>query len=269
MKKAYLAGVFGLCLLLTSCLDMTEYIKLRADGSGEYAIEMDMARSMELFNQYTAMSELAGQSLGPNKFSYMDTVVSLKQEVDTLRGITTEQRALLSKAYMEMKMNDTTNTLFLSIRYPFSSKEEFRLLQQSLQQWGSPSPYKYLSSQMPDETKSMLQILSYVNNSQFSFDLSSGAIERSFQGTDSTIVVFPGSQHEDKDNEEAAIMAALFGNNLSQVNMYTVLELPVPASKVVTSREYTISSDKKKIKITHLNDLKVLKPSYFTYKVLF
>lgn len=59
-KRFSLLPLQALLLLLslsfTSCLEFTEYYKINRDGSGSYALDLDMSKMFEALEQFTAMS---------------------------------------------------------------------------------------------------------------------------------------------------------------------------------------------------------------------
>lgn len=271
MKKRLLILCCSLSILLTSCLDLTEYIQLKEDGSGVYSMELDLSKGMDMMSTILQMGEMMGQSSEmPPIPKYMDSTISLKTDVDTMQGLSDVERKLMSKALIHLKINDTAKTMFMAVRYPFASKEEFAQLQGILNRSDRlnvlPGMDKALTS-----GSDVQKLLAYTGGARFSFVLQPNVLERKATG-DSAIVVLSemaeGLEGEDADG--MAAFMAIFGGSMFDISARTILELPAPCRTVTTNSEYKLSADKKKVTIEHLTaDMKVLKPSSFTYKVEF
>lgn len=272
MKKSLLILCCSLSILLTSCLDLTEYINLRKDGSGVYAMELDMSKGMGMLNTIMEMGDMMKDSSKmPTLPKYIDTLISLKENVDTMQGLSNAERKLMSKALIHLKIIDTPNTLIMAIRYPFASKEEFAQLQVILNRNNMLDVLPGMGMAMTSSSD-LQKILAYTGGARFSFVLEPNALER--KATANAAIVKLSDMTEDSedlaDSDGFGTFMDIFGGSLFSFTARTVLELPVPCRVVTTTSGYSLSADKKKVTIEHLtSEMKALNPSSFTYKVAF
>lgn len=124
MKKTY--GILIAILLIASgCFNTTEDFTISANGSGVYAMKMDMSG---MFDMIEAMQAMAGddsegsEALGKGLSSLdknMDTVIRLGSFTDTATTLTAEEKNLMKDATMRMVMNKAEKQFVLDLKFPY------------------------------------------------------------------------------------------------------------------------------------------------------
>lgn len=121
MKKLLLFVAAG-CFVLTGCLETTQEITLKEDGSGMMSTTSDMGSILGLAKQMGGAEEL--EKAGDQK---MDTMIALGSQADSIPDLTTEEKALLKKGSMNMKMNLKENEFKTRLDFPFSNPGEIEI----------------------------------------------------------------------------------------------------------------------------------------------
>ena len=67
-----------LALGFAGCLDITESVDVRDDGSGQLTMDIDMSQMIDILQTYMGKDELAQKGM-----SKMDTTILLKDVIDT------------------------------------------------------------------------------------------------------------------------------------------------------------------------------------------
>ncbi|MBL0232757.1 MAG: hypothetical protein IPQ08_03730 [Chitinophagaceae bacterium] len=115
MKKIlFLAGF--LAFILTGCLETTEEVTLNADGTGSLANTNDMSALLGLLKNMggdnEAMEKLAGQK--------MDSSLSMASVVDSIPGLTEDDKNLLRTGTMQIKMDADAEKFLTKMNFNFS-----------------------------------------------------------------------------------------------------------------------------------------------------
>ncbi len=126
-----------ICLLLvvvitaTGCFDIAEDFTVKADGSGTYAMKMDMGGMFDLLDAMQAMG--GADSSGADKQSpfgeldkVMDTLIRFSSFTDTSTSLSAEQKTLLRNATMRMQMNPKEKQFVMNMQFPFSKMADLQ-----------------------------------------------------------------------------------------------------------------------------------------------
>lgn len=128
MLKLFLVAVG--CVFLASCLEINEETQINDNGSGQVSTTMDMAQLIDM------MQAMGGEEFEKKKDEKIDSVISLKNFVDTAKNLTAEQKALLRNGTLRIKMNMAEKEFNINMKYPFSSLENLQKLNTALAQNG-------------------------------------------------------------------------------------------------------------------------------------
>jgi hypothetical protein len=92
MKKIILSLLAAATLTLTACLDIVEEITLNADGSGKYAMSMDMSQMMQMMVAY--MPDSVKETMDEN--AMMDSLANMTggQEMDSVVNALNEMQGI-------------------------------------------------------------------------------------------------------------------------------------------------------------------------------
>ena len=118
MKRVF-ALVLAASFFLTGCLENTEEINLNADGSGTVITTSDLSSVISMAKQMGAGSkemEVFDQTI--NK------TIDLSSKADSIPDLTDEEKVLLKKGILNMKMDGKANEYYTKISFPFSNPEQ-------------------------------------------------------------------------------------------------------------------------------------------------
>jgi hypothetical protein len=112
-----------LAFSFTGCLDIYENIEIKPDGSGQFAMDMDMGQMVELLQTYMGKDELAKKGL-----EKMDTTFMMKEIVDTVSTLSAEKKRLLSPGSLHVQLDVDAKVFKTHMLFPFSSQDNLQKL---------------------------------------------------------------------------------------------------------------------------------------------
>lgn len=112
---------------LTSCFDIVEEFTIHEDGTGEYAMKMDMSKIMDMI---TSMGKDAPKNSLDEMKNSRDTVIFLKDVLDENKDLTPEQKEVLKNGEMHKRMNAEAKEMFFRFTYPFKNESDLQKLYQ-------------------------------------------------------------------------------------------------------------------------------------------
>lgn len=120
MKKLLLSLFAASAILLTSCLETTQEITLKDDGSGVYVNTNDMGKVLAIAKNMGAASS--------DKFPQeaIDTSISFALAADSIPGLSAEEKALLKKGSLRLQMNVEDEKLITTMSFPFSTLNDIQ-----------------------------------------------------------------------------------------------------------------------------------------------
>ncbi|MFN8291651.1 MAG: hypothetical protein U0U70_15445 [Chitinophagaceae bacterium] len=118
MKKFVIAAAAA-CFALTGCLETTQEITLKEDGSGTVTSVSDMGALLDLVKSMGAGGDMekAGDKV-------MDTTIALAEVTEKITDASAEEKQLLAKGSMGLKMNLKENTFSTSLNFPFTHTDQ-------------------------------------------------------------------------------------------------------------------------------------------------
>jgi len=134
---------------LAGCVEINEDIDIKKDGSGEYSMNMDMSKLLEMMQSTIGKDELEKQM--PQK--KMDTSISMKSLVDTSTSISPDKKALLGQGHLHMSLNMDQNILKTDMHFPFKNQSQLQDLYTSIGD-GSLGTGQMLKNLSPGKTDS-------------------------------------------------------------------------------------------------------------------
>jgi hypothetical protein len=105
------------------CLDITESVDIRADGSGQLTMDMDMSQMIDLLQTYLGKDEMAKKGM-----EKMDTTILLKDIVDTSASLTDDKKAILRPGRVHIKMDMDARVFTVHSMFPFTSMQNLQKL---------------------------------------------------------------------------------------------------------------------------------------------
>ena len=124
MKK--LVASFFVCstLLLAGCFETTQEINLNEDGSGTLSNTNDMSALAGLAKQ---MGEKEAEKMSNE---VIDTTMALSSQLDSIKGLTSEEKELMKKGTMHVNMNLKDDKFIITMNFPFASPAEIKIYNQ-------------------------------------------------------------------------------------------------------------------------------------------
>ena len=118
MKKI-LFSLLTASVFLGGCLETTQEITLKEDGSGNVSTTSDMSSVLGLAKQMGGGNDL--EKMSDQK---LDTVFSLGSQADSMQDLGTEEKEMLKKGTMAMKMNLKDDQFLTKLDFPFNEPGE-------------------------------------------------------------------------------------------------------------------------------------------------
>jgi hypothetical protein len=120
--KFLLPAVF--LFLLAGCFDIDEEIDVNKNGSGEWEMKIDMSQLVDIMQAYMSKEDLEKQF--PQK--KMDTVMLMKDLVDTAKNITPDKKALMRDGKVHIQVDMDQKILKTDMKFPFKNLSDLQQL---------------------------------------------------------------------------------------------------------------------------------------------
>ena len=122
MKKLVLP-ILIISSLLIGCLETTEGLLINKDGSGSYAMEMDMNGMFAFMDMMKTVDSSAGSGIPEDRKNF-DSTILFKSFVDTATDLTAEEKTLLRNAAAYIKVNEKEKVFKIKMTYPFAKIDD-------------------------------------------------------------------------------------------------------------------------------------------------
>jgi hypothetical protein len=238
------------CVFFASCLEINEEVEIKENGSGTLSSTMDMGQLVDM------MAAMGGEEFDKKKDEKIDSVINLKDIVDTAKNLTAEQKNLMRDGKIHIKMDMAQKQFLLNMKYPFSNLERLQKLNAALSDgglgfgnmmkgaMGGDKPEAGLDQPSESSEPEIDQIFSI-----FDYNISNGLIKKT---------VNPEKLKKLLDNPKMAEMKQ--GAEMGIEVLYNVTyKLPRPVKKVDNPKA-KISDDKKTVSL-RLNLMEIFEKS--------
>lgn len=122
-NRPFMILITVLLFMLSSCFEITEEFTINENGSGEYAMKMDMYKMIEMISSMGGKDKMKDNK----EFNEIkDTTVYFKNIVDTVSDLTAEEKALFKAGSMKMKMNLEEKQFFFRFNFPYSQQGDLQ-----------------------------------------------------------------------------------------------------------------------------------------------
>jgi hypothetical protein len=122
MKKILLSLVAGTALLLTGCLETTQEITLKEDGSGTIMTTSDMGQLISM-----AKNMGGGEKLSQAAEQKMDTVISMEKASDSIPNLTAEEKEIVKKGSLRLNMDLDKDVFKTTTSFSFTSASQLSI----------------------------------------------------------------------------------------------------------------------------------------------
>ena len=245
MKKLTALVLILSAFIFSGCLDTVEELTITKDGSGTYKTTMDMSGMFDMIEMMAAMDTSANSQLKELSGKDIDSTFSLRSIMDTVAGITEDQRQLYKDATMSLTMKQKEKLFKMVMNYPFKKMEDVQnIIELNATGKGmdvfNKSVRKDDNLPTTDEKGSMPSI-----NNFFDITYKKGLVERKYNEV----------KIEELKKDEKYSMMKSAGGMMESITYTSILHLPKPATKVEGTM-VKISDDKKTVTIkSTLSDL--------------
>jgi hypothetical protein len=231
MKK-WLLSLLAATFLLTGCFETTEEITVNEDGSGSYVNTSDLSAVLTLAKNMGGggdMEKLTSQAL--------DTSFSLAAQADSSTDMNAEDKALLKRGKMQVKLNGKEEKFYSSISFNFNDPKEIsRFNKLSAKAVGSSLKGMMADNPAGQQMNDMPEASSF--NDYFDLEFEKDNIKRSINKEK---YAHAGDDEYLKGLKEASGMGI-------PVTATYIINLPRPAIKV-EGKNVKLSEDKKKVTV--------------------
>ena len=162
---------------LAGCVEINETIDISKNGSGKLAVDMNMAQLLDIIQQYAGKDEIQKQF--PNK--KMDTVIYMKNLLDSAKELTEDKKELLRDGNLHMKLDIEQKEFKMNMLFPFKSLDNLQKLYNGISDGSLETDklFKGLSgnaNKMPDSSSSSQGFGQF--NAIYDFTVKKGLITR-------------------------------------------------------------------------------------------
>ncbi len=223
---------------LSGCFEVNEEIVINNNGSGDFAVNMDMGKMLEMMQAFIPPDQ-AKEMAKP-----LDTTVQMKDIIDTATSLSPDKKALLRDGTLHMQMNMDDKVFKLNMKYPFKNTTDLSKLYGSLEEAGSGMG-NMLSKLNPGASAppagggqpDMKMISSY-----FDLETKKNGISRKLNKDKYAKLADDAMMQQMKQLSEMG--GGAMGGGMGDAKMNTVIKLPAPA-KNITGSKAELSSDKR------------------------
>jgi hypothetical protein len=120
--------IFFIPLVFVSCMDTREELEIKKDGSGTLVLKTDISKMLEMMKSFASADDLQKQGLD----KAFDTVMLLKDYVDTAKSVPAEKKALLRDGKVHLVMNVHEGMGKFDMQFPFKSADQLQQLYANL-----------------------------------------------------------------------------------------------------------------------------------------
>ncbi|HVM89519.1 MAG TPA: hypothetical protein VMT76_15130 [Puia sp.] len=128
MKISKILIPVAFLFLLSGCVEINEDITIGKNGSGEWSMNMDMSKLLDIMQNYIGKDEMDKQIPGKK----MDTTIFMKSLIDTSTTLTPERKALLSPGKLHMNLNMDDKSFTTDMHFPFKNLSQLQEIYASL-----------------------------------------------------------------------------------------------------------------------------------------
>lgn len=258
MKKLLLLAVLFISTFFTGCFETTQELTIKTDGSGEISSNIDMSNAISM------LAQMGGSN--KEKLIY-DTTVAFTSILDSVEGLTVDDKRLLEKGSIIVNINTDEAKLFLTTKIPFRNLEDMIRLKSVIEKWSKSGGMSKVASKAFGETPGMDELgmdqksgnsdpFSSLAENYFDVEYKKGKIKRSLVKEKYAKV---------KEDEGLSKMKEM-GEMGMPVKSYFIINLPGPA-KSVSGKNVKLSDDKKKVTIENTLDELYDDPSKYEFTI--
>ncbi|MEO6001000.1 MAG: hypothetical protein ABIN89_29405 [Chitinophagaceae bacterium] len=234
MKKLKLIFFCFFICCLSGCFEINEEFVVKANGSGDLSINMDMSKLVEMMQAFVPPDQMKELEKA------RDTTIQMKDFVDTASALTPEKKAIMRDGTLRMQMNMADKIFKVNMKYPFKNMADLQKLYLNLGDAGTGMG-NMLSSLNPGAQATptggrepeMKMISSYFDLETKKNFISRKLNKERYAKLDADTML-----------QQMKQMGEMGGAGMGEVKMNTSIKLPAAAIKLTGSKA-ELSTDKK------------------------
>lgn len=259
MKKQSWLFILLILFSASGCFDVVDETSINENGSGTLVTSSDMSRMISLLKNMGSSS----QEMKDIDKVKKDTVIYMKDLMDSLTGLTDVQKKLIEKGTMHILMNFEEEKFSFSFSIPFSKPADILVINNSLKKSKMDIISKQMDKVLPGDSGEGDENMSSGKNDgtpdlgdYFNYVSENGKLARSINK----------EKYATIENDKALKSLQELGQMGMPVNFKTIVNLPKPAKKA-EGKGIMLSDDRKKITIEGTLDDFFEDASKFEYNI--
>ena len=248
MKKILISLFAGSAILLTSCLETTQEITLNEDGSGTYVNTNDMGKVL------TIAKNMGGASTDKLPQQAIDTSFSFASAADSIPGLSAEDKELLKKGSVQIKMSVEDEIFTTVMSFPFTTLGDISKFNRLSGKMMMESLKGKMPSEMPMGTNAMPESSSM--DDYYTLEFSQGELKKKLNK----------EKYADVEKDEFLNGMKQAGAMGIPVTSTFIINLPRPAEKA-EGKNVKLSADKMKVTISSTMDDFYDNPEALEFKI--
>ncbi|HEY0678789.1 MAG TPA: hypothetical protein VGD17_10920 [Chitinophagaceae bacterium] len=244
------------CVFFASCLEINEEVNINENGSGQLSSSLDMSQLIDM------MQAMGGEEFEKKKDEKIDSVIYLKDIVDTAKNMTQEQKDLFRDGTIRVKMDMANKEFKINMNHPFNNLEKLQRLTSEMGKGGmgfgnamkgamGGGKDQATGEQAPSDGGEMDQLLGI-----FDYDIKKGQIKKTIN-----------ADRLKKLQENPKMAEMKQGADMGIEVLYSVTYKLPRAAKSVNNAKAKLSDDKKTVTLrSNLMEI-FTKPEQFEYTI--
>src|SRR5687768_5640222 len=258
MKISWLIGLVIL-FISSGCFDTVEETTINDNGGGVFVSTADMS------NLISMVKSIAGDKLeGEDAKMEKDTLVNLKDIRDSLDNLTAEEKKLLEKATLKLKLSLKQEKFALVFNFPYSQPGDLLTIGSILKKTKNQLITKQMDKMNPEGGSNSTRELtgldqegnSFEVSDYYNFSVKKGSLSKKLNK----------EKFANVDNDESLKGLKEMSQMGLNSSMKTIINLPKPAKKA-EGKAVKLSDDKKTVTIEGTLDDFFEDASYFDYEI--
>jgi hypothetical protein len=235
MKSLKYYILVGLTFLFTGCFEINEELVINKNGSGTLSMKTELGKLFEMLQSFMPAEELKKSEFATAK----DTVMYMKDFLDTLQSMSADKKALLRDGTIHLKMNLAEKQFMFNMSFPFKKAADIGKIYDNLGE--AQAGMGQLMKGMDGEESGMKMTTPDAGGNTSFYDISAekGRISRTVNKEKYARMKESGRMEQLK---QMGSMAA----GMDEIKMTTTVRLPKKAKKL-TGAKAQLSSDKKTV----------------------
>jgi hypothetical protein len=248
MQKFILSILTAGTLFLTGCLETVQEVTLNDDGSGTYMNTNDMGKILAV------AKNMGGASTDKLPQQAVDTSFSFASASDSMTNLSAEEKELLKKGSVHIKMNIADEQFLTKMSFSFSTLNDIQKFNKLSGKMMMESLKGQMPAEMPMGDEGMPEPSSF--DDYYTLEFSNGELQKKLNKEKYTNV-------ESDEYLNGLKQAGAMG--LPVVSTF-IINLPRPAEKA-EGKNVKLSEDKKKVTITSSMDDFYDNPESLEFKI--